>query len=102
MVLPTRVQGSDDASWVRLGLMDFIGDRLQRSGLPVLTSENTLGVLHRQPGDDPQRLRRATRAPWIVSSRSIRTGDAWEVRLLAGAGAGVEQERKRNRLKSSN
>src|SRR3546814_12812976 len=89
MVLPTRVQGSDDASWVRLGLMDFIGDRLQRSGLPVQPSENTLGVLHRQPGDDPQRLRRATRAQWIVGSRAIRTGDDWEVRLRAGDGTGV-------------
>src|SRR5690606_25561275 len=57
MVLPTRVQGPDDASWVRLGLMDFIGDRLQRSGLPVLPSENTLGVLHQQADDDPVHLR---------------------------------------------
>src|SRR5690606_16601907 len=70
MVLPTRVQGPDDASWVRLGLMDFIGDRLQRSGLPVLPSENTLGVLHQQAGDDPARLRRATRAQWIVGSHA--------------------------------
>src|SRR3546814_13221912 len=70
--------------------MDFIGDRLQRSGLPVLPSENTPGVLHRQPGDDPQRLRRATRAQWIVRRRAIRTGAAWEVRPRAGDGAGVE------------
>ena len=90
MVLPTRVEGSGEASWVRLGLMDFIGDRLQRSGLPVLSSENTLGVLHQQPGDDPQRLRRATRAQWIVGSRAIRTGDDWEVRLSAGDATGVE------------
>ncbi|MFC3714606.1 winged helix-turn-helix domain-containing protein [Luteimonas soli] len=89
MVLPTRVQGSDDASWVRLGLMDFIGDRLQRSGLPVLPSENTLGVLHQQPDDDPRHLRRATRARWIIDSRAIRTGDDWEVRLRAGDATGV-------------
>src|SRR5690606_28692111 len=92
MVLPTRVQGPDDASWVRLGLMDFIGDRLQRSGLPVLPSENTLGVLHQQAGDDPARLRSATRARWIIGSHAIHGGDDWQVRLHAGDDAGVEHE----------
>ena len=90
MVLPTRVEGSDDASWVRLGLMDFIVDRLQGSGLPVLPSETTLGVLHRQPGDDAQGLRQATRARWIIASRAIRTGDDWEVRLSTDDATGLE------------
>src|SRR5690606_10326387 len=66
MVLPTQVDDPGDASWARLGLMDFIGDRLHRSGLPVLPSETTLGVMHRQDGDDPRRLRRAARAKWVV------------------------------------
>ncbi len=89
MVLPTQVRDPGEASWARLGLMDYIGDRLHRSGLPVLSSETTLGVLHQQPADDPQRLRRATRAAWIVSSRAARGGDGWEVRLQADDDTGT-------------
>src|SRR5690606_20077974 len=83
MVLPAQVDDPGDASWARLGLMDFIGDRLHRSGLPVLPSETTLGVLHRQDGDDPRRLREAARAGWVVSSNAARSGDGWDVRLQA-------------------
>ncbi|WP_417471834.1 winged helix-turn-helix domain-containing protein [Luteimonas mephitis] len=83
MVLPAELRDPGDASWARLGLMDFIGDRLQRSGLPVLPSETTLGVLHQQPDADPHQLRRSMRANWIVSSHAVRVGDDWEVRLQA-------------------
>src|SRR5690606_36507823 len=31
LVLPTRVEDGDDVAWVRLGLMDYLGDRLRRS-----------------------------------------------------------------------
>ncbi|GAA3924873.1 winged helix-turn-helix domain-containing protein [Luteimonas lutimaris] len=92
MVLPTRVDDPGDASWARLGLMDFIGDRLHRSGLPVLPSETTLGVLHRQDGDDPRRLRRAARAKWVVNSEATRSDDGWDVRLQAGDGDGARHE----------
>lgn len=92
MVLPTQLRDPGEASWARLGLMDYIGDRLHRSGLPVLSSETTLGVLHQQPGDDPQRLRRATRAGWIVSSRAARSGDGWQVRLQARDEAGTRHD----------
>ena len=89
MVLPTELREPGDASWARLGLMDFIGDRLLRSGLPVLPSETTLGLLHQQSGDDPRLLLRATRARWIVDSHASRGGDGWDVRLRASDEAGV-------------
>ena len=89
MVLPTELRDPGEASWARLGLMDFIGDRLHRSGLAVLPSETTLGVLHQRPGSDPPQLRRATRAKWIVSSRVARGAGDWEVRLQASDEAGT-------------
>lgn len=96
MVLPSDVDDRDTASWARLGLMDFIGDRLHRAGLRVMPSEAVLGVLREQGADDPQLLRRASRADWIVSSRaervsSDRPSSDWRVTLVAIDAAGVEQ-----------
>ncbi|MDN5781189.1 MAG: tetratricopeptide repeat protein [Luteimonas sp.] len=91
VVLPTELRDPGDASWARLGLMDFIGDRLHRSGLPVLPSETTLGMLHQPSGDDPRQLRRATRAKWIIDSRAVRVGNDWEVRLQASNEAGTRR-----------
>ncbi|HVI57958.1 MAG TPA: winged helix-turn-helix domain-containing protein [Luteimonas sp.] len=90
LVLPTSVREPADASWARLGLMDYIGDRLRRGGLPVLSSESALGVLHGQDGD-PSRLRRAARVKWIVDSRAARDARGWEVRLQASGESGPAQ-----------
>jgi len=84
MVLPTEVDDAGDASWARLGLMDFIGDRLRRGGLPVLSSETVLGVLREQPDrHDAQALRAASHATWIVSSHVTRDAGAWRVAIAA-------------------
>ncbi len=92
MVLPTVVAEPNDVPWARLGLMDFVADRLHRAGLPVLSSESVLGVLREQERkDDSQALRRATRAIWIVDSRARQTQDAWEVALTATDASGVKQ-----------
>lgn len=92
LVLPTTLAASDDVSWARLGLMDFVGDRLRRAGLPVLSSETVLGVLREQAGkDDGETLRRATRAAWIVDSRAERSQTTWQVVLTATDAAGVKQ-----------
>jgi DNA-binding winged helix-turn-helix (wHTH) protein/tetratricopeptide (TPR) repeat protein len=45
LVLPTEVRGARDAAWIRLGLMDFIADRMRRAGLAVPPSENTLVMI---------------------------------------------------------
>lgn len=82
LVLPSDVEASDEAAWARLGLMDFVADRLHRAGLPVLSSEAVLGVL-REHEKDPVSLRRATRAVWIVGSRARRVPAGWEVALSA-------------------
>lgn len=92
MVLPTKIEAADDVAWARLGLMDFVADRLHRAGLPVLSSESVLGVLREQAQkDDAGMLRRATRAAWIVDSQARRLQAAWEVTLTATDGDGVRQ-----------
>jgi DNA-binding winged helix-turn-helix (wHTH) protein/tetratricopeptide (TPR) repeat protein len=87
VVLPVAVDAGADASWARLGLMDFVADRLRRGGLPVPSSEGVLGIVHAQSGatgkPDPVRLRRATRAAWLVDGDAKRSGDGWEVTLQA-------------------
>lgn len=82
LVMPSDVEASDEAAWARLGLMDFVADRLHRAGLPVLSSEAVLGVLREQKKDAAS-LRRATRAAWIVDSRARRAPAGWEVVLSA-------------------
>ena len=102
VVLPVAVDAGADTSWARLGLMDFVGDRLRRSGLPVPSSEGVLGIVHAQGGatgkPDPVRLRRATRAAWLVDGRAARAGDGWEVALQARHADGtVQRGQARNR-----
>lgn len=94
MVLPTVVAGaaSGDVPWARLGLMDFVADRLRRAGLPVLSSETVLGVLREQPPrSDIGALRKATRTAWIVDSQVVQMQSVWDVTLTATDGAGLKQ-----------
>lgn len=90
MVLPLVMEGDSDASWARLGLMDFVADRLRQAGLPVLPSETVLGVLkeHAAVGD-PRRLGEVSRTHWVVASRATRDSGSWRVQLEAGDREGV-------------
>lgn len=81
LVLPTRVQGTPDAAWARLGLMDFLADRLRRAGLAVPPSENTLVMLGRfgaaagsAPPEPGQR---------VIHSTATYRNRAWQVQLRA-------------------
>lgn len=88
-VLPMRVDGPADASWARLGLMDFVADRLRRGGLPVLSSEAVLGMLQRDGAE--RDLRQASRVGWIVASRARFASGGWEVSLTGTDDAGILQ-----------
>lgn len=102
VVLPVTVDAGADASWARLGLMDFVADRLRRGGLPVPSSEGVLGIVHAQSGaagkPDPVRLRLATRAAWLIDGDARRSGDGWEVTLQARhADGSVQRGQARDR-----
>src|SRR5690606_34767330 len=95
LVLPMRVEGPGDAAWARLGLMDYLADRLRRGGLPTLQSETTLDLLRETGEADDEgsrgRLRAAARAGWIVESHARRDDGGWHVRLRASDGHGLAQ-----------
>lgn len=95
MVLPTRVEGPGDVAWARLGLMDYLADRIRRGGLPALPSDTTLNLLRdaggAQPAPDVQQLRRAARVDWIVESRASGDDGRWTVRLRATDRHGLVQ-----------
>jgi DNA-binding winged helix-turn-helix (wHTH) protein/tetratricopeptide (TPR) repeat protein len=90
LVLPMRVDDAGDATWARLGVMDYLAERLRRAGMSVPPSETTLALLGAQSAAlDRGRLRRAAGADVIVSGRAQRTGKGWRVDLEAEAGDGV-------------
>lgn len=76
MVLPMQASGPGDIAWTRLGLMDFVADRMRRAGLPVLSSEATLGAIadHGPAGASPQVGAR-------VSGRAQFRDGQWQVDL---------------------
>ncbi|MBC7990603.1 MAG: winged helix-turn-helix domain-containing protein, partial [Luteimonas sp.] len=45
LVLPLRVDNAGDATWARLGVMDYLAERLRRAGMSVPPSETTLALL---------------------------------------------------------
>lgn len=76
MVLPMQASGPGDIAWTRLGLMDFVADRMRRAGLPVLSSEATLGAIADQ-GRAGARLRTEAR----VTGRAQFRDGRWRVDL---------------------
>ena len=91
LVLPTEVADGADLAWVRLGLMDYIGDRLRRGGLAVLSSESALAAHARGAAGDPEHLRALLGRGWRVESEALPTGEGWSVRLAARDADGVTQ-----------
>lgn len=78
MVLPMDANGPGDIAWTRLGLMDFIADRMRRAGLPVLSSEATLGAIA-----DKGLAGASARGEARVSGRAQFRDGQWQVDLEA-------------------
>lgn len=74
MVLPMQVTGPGDIAWARLGLMDFVADRMRRAGLRVLPSETTLGAIAQKGAAIDQGRGR-------VTARADHRGGLWQVDL---------------------
>src|SRR5690606_33934392 len=91
VVLPTEVIGNGEAAWARLGLMDFLGSRLRRDGLPVASGESVVSLLHVRDGagDAGRVLRRVIGEGWIVSSVARPRQAGWRVELSATDAEGL-------------
>ena len=88
-VLPTRVDSDHEASWIRLGLMDFIGNHLRHAGLPVAPNDSVLALLPADDGEALRHLRARTGADHVVESRALSRDEAWQVELSATDAQGI-------------
>lgn len=77
MVEPARVVAPEIWSWLRLGTMDLVANRLREGTLPTLPSESVLILADRSPGGFPAGVSMRVR-PSVT-----RDGDGWRVRLDA-------------------
>ncbi|MEZ0472593.1 winged helix-turn-helix domain-containing protein [Luteimonas salinilitoris] len=91
LVLPSRIDGPDGMQWARMGLMDYLADRLRRTGLPVPPSETTLRMAGNTGPGAAADLRRRAGAGLLVDSHAIYRDGRWRVELAATAGDGITQ-----------
>lgn len=80
-VLPVDVPATEDAAWVRLGVMDLIAGRLQSAGLAVVPSENVAVLVRGAKGPLASIVPEATGARYLVSPTALKTEKEWVFRL---------------------
>ena len=92
-VLPFDLEAADEWSWVRLGAMDFIANRLHRAGLSVVPSENLIALTSSHPArsDVIDATRKATGARYLVAPSAQRMQDEWHVELALHATNGTRR-----------
>lgn len=88
LVMPLRVE-DPEMSWLRLGGLDVVVERLRRNRVPVLSSETSV-ALSQSPGlastgQGPtaqaalRRLRETSGADAVIGLRAVRAGGLWQV-----------------------
>ncbi|WP_217538083.1 winged helix-turn-helix domain-containing protein [Stenotrophomonas sp. GbtcB23] len=99
-VLPVRVAEDEaDASWVRLGAMEYAADRLRGAALQVTPTEQTLhlGAGLEESGaldtDTLKQLLARSDARWLIVPSAQRSGTQWRVQLrVLDSGSDVSVE----------
>lgn len=99
-VLPVRVAEDEaDASWVRLGAMEYAADRLRGASLQVTPTEQTLhlGAGLAESGaldtDTLKQLLARSDARWLIVPSAQRSGTQWRVQLrVLDSGSDVSVE----------
>lgn len=87
LVLPVRVEAGSDWSWLRLGLMDLVAERLQRARMTTVRSESVVALTgNRDEGPpalaDPEL---AMLAHWRIQPEARLDGSVWSVTLTAAS-----------------
>jgi len=87
-VLPVRVAEDEaDASWVRLGAMEYAADRLRGAALQVTPTEQTLHLAAGLPGSGAldaaalKQLLLRSDSRWLIVPTAQRSGAQWRVQL---------------------
>lgn len=83
-VLPVAVDADPEWSWLRLGMMDLVAERLRSAGLTVVPSDNIVAVLNAagaEPNDAAKAVQEATAAQRLIIPKAARTAAGWLVRF---------------------
>ena len=93
-VLPVIVEAGPEWSWLRLGLMDLIAERLRNAGMTVVPSDNVVAAA-RSAGTDAnaiaQAVHAATGAQQLVMPKATLTATGWRIHFDVHAD-GVDRE----------
>lgn len=92
VVMPMRVAPDTTETWLRLGAMDLVAERLRAGGIAVPPSENTVAVLQNLPegSDTAKAIRRVAPNALIVDGDIAHAAGAWRVSLEAVADDGTK------------
>lgn len=85
LLLPIQSEDESEHSWIRLGLMDLIGNRLREAGQAVVPSETVIALLRSRSTEPETELGRQlaieTGSQVVVSGQARRAGQRWTVTL---------------------
>lgn len=83
-VLPVEVSADREWVWLRLGMMDRIGEQLRSAGLQVVPASSIIALSRDNDADLAVITRTATGAQYIVTPLASEDAMGWTVRLVVG------------------
>jgi DNA-binding winged helix-turn-helix (wHTH) protein/tetratricopeptide (TPR) repeat protein len=90
VVLPVSTPREPSQAWIRLGVMDLIGERLRAAGQTVVPSDNVVALARRLPAEpsaaDVDAIAEAAAASLVLRASAEPYGDGWRVELATAHG----------------
>ena len=85
LLLPVAGTSDPDDAWIRLGLMEYIANRLRADGQPMVPTDSVILLLHGTTGAPDanalQALTASTQARIVLEAEAERDGAEWRVAL---------------------
>jgi len=85
LLLPVAGASDPDDAWIRLGLMEYIANRLRADGQPMVPTDSVILLLHGTNGAPDanalQSLTASTQARIVLEADAERDGNEWRVTL---------------------
>lgn len=85
LLLPVASTADPDDAWIRLGLMEYIANRLRADGQPMVPTDSVILLLHGARGapdaNAMQALTASTHARTVLEAEAERDGTEWRVAL---------------------